>query len=77
MSNEWKEAIEDHFKVEKMANGGRREGSGRKKISDDTVIVAFKISQAEWDSVPGVKSEFTRSAIREKMERENVAIKPR
>ena len=54
----------------KMAErGGKREGSGRKKM-DGVVYTSIRINSDAWAMIPKPKVEYVRQAVAEKLERD-------
>ena len=51
--------------------GGKREGSGRKKM-DGVVFTSIRIDAEAWAKIPKPKVEYVRQAVAEKLERDEV-----
>ena len=49
--------------------GGKREGSGRKKM-EGVVFTSIRIDAEAWAMIPRPKVEFVRQAVKEKLERD-------
>lgn len=52
--------------MKKEGRGGRRPGSGRKKI-EGAILTTIRIDQEEWDRIPGNRTDFVRRAVHEKL----------
>jgi len=53
-------------KTKESGRGGRRPGSGRKKIPG-MKLTTIRIDQNDWENIPGNKAEFVRQAVKEKI----------
>jgi len=51
--------------------GGKREGSGRKKI-EGAVYTSIRIDAEAWSMIPKPKAEYVRQAVKEKLQRDEV-----
>ncbi len=51
--------------------GGKREGSGRKRM-DGVVYTSIRINSEAWAKIPSPKVEYVRQAVAEKLERDEV-----
>ena len=51
--------------------GGKREGSGRKKM-EGVVFTSIRIDAEVWEAIPSPKVEYVRQAVAEKLERDGV-----
>ena len=49
--------------------GGKREGSGRKKM-EGVVYTSIRINAEAWERIPKPKAEYVRQAVAEKLERD-------
>ena len=49
--------------------GGKREGSGRKKM-EGVVFTSIRIDADAWEKIPKPKAEYVRQAVKEKLERD-------
>jgi len=51
--------------------GGKREGSGRKKM-EGVVYTSIRIDAEAWARIPSPKTAYVRQAVKEKLERDEV-----
>jgi len=51
--------------------GGKREGSGRKKMAG-VVFTSIRIDAEAWAKIPSPKVEYVRQAVEEKLQRDEV-----
>ena len=51
--------------------GGKREGSGRKKM-EGVVFTSIRIDAESWAMIPKPKAEYVRQAVKEKLQRDEV-----
>lgn len=51
--------------------GGKREGSGRKKM-DGVVFTSIRIDAEAWEKIPSPKVAYVRQAVAEKLARDEV-----
>ena len=49
--------------------GGKREGSGRKKMAG-VVYTSIRIDAEAWSMIPSPKVEYVRQAVKEKLQRD-------
>lgn len=54
------------IKEKGKGRGGRRPGSGRKKITG-MKLTTIRIDQNDWENIPGNKTDFVRQAVKEKL----------
>ncbi len=51
--------------------GGKREGSGRKKM-EGVVYTSIRVYADDWEKIPKPKAAYVRQAVKEKLERDEV-----